>query len=107
MRIAPGLALWPVAGFFSGLHWPELIVIFIIVLVIFGPRNLPKIGQALGSAIREFRHASSKVMGPAEEEPSAPAAVSRAATDEKERGGAAAPPPTAGGEESHRTPRSS
>lgn len=37
---------------------PELILILVIVLVIFGAGKLPQIGGALGKSIREFRNAS-------------------------------------------------
>jgi Tat protein translocase TatB subunit len=36
----------------------ELVVIFVIALVVFGPKNLPQLGRALGRAMREFRKAS-------------------------------------------------
>lgn len=38
-----------------GLGAPELIVILIVVLVIFGPKNLPKIGSALGKTVKNVR----------------------------------------------------
>lgn len=41
-----------------GLGPLELIVILVIVLVIFGPRNLPKIGKALGESIRSLKRSS-------------------------------------------------
>jgi sec-independent protein translocase protein TatA len=41
-----------------GLGAPELIVILIIILVIFGAGKLPQIGGALGRGIREFRDAT-------------------------------------------------
>ena len=44
---------------------PELLLILVIVLIIFGPGKLPQIGDALGRTIRNFRK-SSKV----EDEPS-------------------------------------
>lgn len=37
--------------------WPELIVILVIALIIFGPSRVAGIGSALGRAIREFRGA--------------------------------------------------
>ena len=37
---------------------PELILILVIVLVIFGAGKLPQIGSALGKSIREFRSAA-------------------------------------------------
>jgi sec-independent protein translocase protein TatA len=36
----------------------HMIILFVIVLLIFGPKNLPKIGQALGRGIREFKDAA-------------------------------------------------
>jgi sec-independent protein translocase protein TatA len=36
----------------------ELVVIFVIALLVFGPKNLPQLGRALGRAMREFRKAS-------------------------------------------------
>ena len=42
-----------------GLGMPELILILVIALVIFGAKNLPDIGKALGKTIQEFRNATS------------------------------------------------
>ncbi len=39
----------------------ELILIFAIALIIFGPKKLPEIGKALGSAIRNFKRHSNSV----------------------------------------------
>ncbi|MEW6078041.1 MAG: twin-arginine translocase TatA/TatE family subunit [Thermodesulfobacteriota bacterium] len=44
-----------------GLGLPELIIILIIVLIIFGAKKLPEIGGGLGQGIRNFRDATSKV----------------------------------------------
>jgi sec-independent protein translocase protein TatA len=41
-----------------GLGWPELALILLIVIIIFGVGKLPEIGQALGRGINEFRSAS-------------------------------------------------
>lgn len=38
-----------------GLKVPELIIILIVVLVIFGPKNLPKLGKSLGSTVKNIR----------------------------------------------------
>ncbi len=37
---------------------PELILILVLALVIFGPKKLPEIGKALGSGLKEFKKAS-------------------------------------------------
>ena len=37
----------------------ELVVIFLIVLILFGTKRLPEIGEAIGRAIKEFKKASS------------------------------------------------
>jgi sec-independent protein translocase protein TatA len=38
-----------------GLHAPELIVLVIILLLVFGPKRLPKMGNDIGKGIREFK----------------------------------------------------
>lgn len=38
-----------------GLRAPELIIILIVVLIIFGPKNLPKLGKSLGSTVKNIR----------------------------------------------------
>jgi sec-independent protein translocase protein TatA len=40
-----------------GLGLPELIVIFVVALLIFGPSKLPSLGKSLGEAIRGFKKA--------------------------------------------------
>ena len=40
---------------------PEMMVIFVLALVLFGPKKLPEIGRTLGKAITEFRKASSEL----------------------------------------------
>jgi sec-independent protein translocase protein TatA len=40
---------------------PELIVIVVLALLIFGPSQLPKLGRSAGSTIREFRKAGDEL----------------------------------------------
>lgn len=41
--------------FLGGIGVPELIVILVIVLIIFGPKNLPKLGNAIGRTVKSMR----------------------------------------------------
>ena len=43
---------------FGGLGGPELFLIMVIALIVFGPRKLPEIGKSLGKMMAEFRRAS-------------------------------------------------
>lgn len=47
---------------------PELIVIFILALLIFGPKKLPELGRNLGKALTEFRRASNDLRHAVEDE---------------------------------------
>jgi sec-independent protein translocase protein TatA len=40
---------------FNGIGPPELLIVLVIVLVIFGPKRLPGLGRSLGSGMREFK----------------------------------------------------
>ena len=44
-----------------GIGMPELIIIFVIALLVFGPKELPKIGKTIGKAMGEFRRASDEL----------------------------------------------
>lgn len=44
-----------------GIGMPELIIILIVALVIFGPKRLPEMGKSLGRAIKEFRKTSQEL----------------------------------------------
>lgn len=44
---------------FGAGHLPELLIVLVLALVIFGPKRLPEIGGAMGKGIREFRRGTS------------------------------------------------
>ena len=50
------------------LGMPELIVIFVIALLVFGPRKLPELGRSLGKSLGEFKRASNELRNTLEEE---------------------------------------
>ena len=53
---------------FGSLGMPELIVIFVIALIVFGPRKLPELGRSLGRGIAEFKKATNELQSTLEEE---------------------------------------
>ena len=48
--------------------FPELIVIFVVALLVFGPRRLPELGRSLGRGLAEFRRASTDLKNSIERE---------------------------------------
>jgi sec-independent protein translocase protein TatA len=47
---------------------PELVIIFVIALIIFGPRKLPELGKSLGRSLNEFKRASNELKSTLEDE---------------------------------------
>ena len=50
------------------LGFPELIVIFVVALLVFGPRKLPELGRSLGKSLSEFKRASTELRSTLDEE---------------------------------------
>lgn len=46
---------------FFGIGLPEMLVILVIALLVFGPKKLPEIGRSFGKAIRGFQDASKEL----------------------------------------------
>jgi TatA/E family protein of Tat protein translocase len=53
---------------FGSIGMPELIIILVIALIIFGPRKLPELGRSLGRSLGEFKRASNELRNTLEEE---------------------------------------
>ena len=53
---------------FGSIGMPELIIILVIALIIFGPRKLPELGKSLGRSINEFKRASADLQNTLEQE---------------------------------------
>lgn len=52
----------------GSLGFPELLMIFFVALIIFGPKRLPDIGRSVGKALGEFRRATNDLKSTLEEE---------------------------------------
>lgn len=63
-----GDILGPEVRVFGPLGVPEMILIFVVALLLFGPRKMPQIGRSLGRAIGEFRRASNEFKRTIEDE---------------------------------------
>ncbi len=50
------------------LGFPEIMIIFIIALLVFGPRKLPELGKSLGKSLAEFKKATNDLKKTWEEE---------------------------------------
>jgi sec-independent protein translocase protein TatA len=53
---------------FGSIGMPELVIILVIALIIFGPRKLPELGRSLGKSIGEFKRASNELRNTLDEE---------------------------------------
>ena len=55
-----------------GLGGTELLVLFVIILLVFGPSQIPKMARGLGQAMREFRKAQREISDEINREESTP-----------------------------------
>jgi len=53
---------------FGNIGFPELLLIFIIALLVFGPKKLPEVGRQVGRALREFQRAKEGIKEKFEQE---------------------------------------
>jgi TatA/E family protein of Tat protein translocase len=53
---------------FGNLGLPEMVIILVIALIVFGPRKLPELGRSLGKSLGEFRKASNELKSTLDEE---------------------------------------
>jgi TatA/E family protein of Tat protein translocase len=53
---------------FGSIGLPELVIIFIIALLVFGPKKLPEVGKTVGKAIRDFKKSTEDIKDKFEEE---------------------------------------
>ncbi len=78
---------------FGSIGMPELIIILVIALIIFGPRKLPELGRSLGRSINEFKKASNELRSTLEEEIRVEEQRDRATATASATPPAATPPP--------------
>ncbi|MCK4857299.1 MAG: twin-arginine translocase TatA/TatE family subunit [candidate division Zixibacteria bacterium] len=52
-----GICLPDIVLFFGGIGPPEIILIFLVILILFGAKRIPDIAQGIGRGIRDFRKA--------------------------------------------------
>jgi TatA/E family protein of Tat protein translocase len=57
-----------IPGMFGTLGGPELVLILVLALIVFGPRKLPEIGKSMGKMLAEFRKASHEFQRTIEDE---------------------------------------
>jgi len=66
----------------GGISWPQILVVLVIVLLIFGTKRIRNIGSDLGGAIREFR----KGVGESDDDASSEKSSEESSTGKEEQG---------------------
>jgi TatA/E family protein of Tat protein translocase len=84
---------------------PELIILLVVALIVFGPRKLPELGRSLGRSLGEFKRASNELRNTlddeirAEERKVPPAPADPASTDPRALSASTTPETIARGEQ--------
>jgi len=65
-------------------HGPELIIIVVVALLIFGPKRLPEMGSAIGKSIKEFKKGMNELTASKEEKEEKAAAAASLEAIERE-----------------------
>jgi len=84
---------------------PELVAIFVLALLLFGPKKLPELGRALGKSFAEFRRATTELKSVLEREMAEgdrPAEPPKISGDRVARGGSTETASSGGGEDGSR-----
>lgn len=63
--------------FLGGVGAPELIIILVIILILFGPKRLPQLGKSLGKTMKAIREGAEGKLGDDDEDDDAPAAPAK------------------------------
>lgn len=70
---------------FGSIGVPELLVIFAVVLLVFGPGKLPDVGRSIGEAIRGFKKALNEPASTPLEEPQKPSQAEKSSNPDCHR----------------------
>ena len=95
---------------FGSIGMPELVLIFVVALLVFGPKKLPELGKSLGRGLAEFKRASEDLKKTIEDEieqgKHEAVAVKKEVADVKSALSAAAAPPEVAAPSEPTVPRS-
>jgi sec-independent protein translocase protein TatA len=60
--------LWSDKNMFGNIGLPEMMIIMVVALLVFGPKKLPEIGRSVGKAMREFKKSTEEIKDRFEEQ---------------------------------------
>ena len=64
-----------------GIGLPEILIVLVIALVVFGPKRLPDLGRSLGSGMREFKDS---ITGNSKDDDDEPSRITAARADDSD-----------------------